>query len=413
MRVLLVSGEPHAGERTWRNLLKADPAVDLVHFTILRSPEKQNNVPRNELALIAFPTRELFQEKLDQFDLIIFDRYRRRGVLPSAYITNIANYVKQGGAVLMATGPAFSGTQSLYRSPLAAIIPARPNPQVINQGYHPKITETGQRHPVTSGLTKLAPRKTAEDGTPGWGRWFRLNDVEPERGHVVMAGANEKPLLILDRVEEGRVALLASDHAWLWARGYEGGGPQAELLRRVSHWLMKEPELEENSLTASVEGTNLIVTNRSVDQDPITLEIKSPSGKITSHEWSLLAPGEWRSAIETSEQGIYHLTQGDLKTIVAVGPPAPKEFENPISTSDILRPFIDLSNGSSVRISDGIPSLRRIRANSVTNGRNWIGLPKKNAYRVNNIALIPLAPAWAMLILALGLISFAWWREGK
>src|SRR5437660_9835070 len=60
LRVLLVSGEPHSGERTWRNLLKSDASVDLVHFTILRPPEKQDGTPINELSLIAFPTRELF-----------------------------------------------------------------------------------------------------------------------------------------------------------------------------------------------------------------------------------------------------------------------------------------------------------------------------------------------------------------
>ena len=109
LRVLLVSGEPHAGERTWRNLLKADASVDLVHFTILRPPEKQDGVPVNELSLIAFPTRELFLEKIDDFDLIVFDRYRRRGILPSAYLENIVNYVAEGGAVLVSNGTEYGG----------------------------------------------------------------------------------------------------------------------------------------------------------------------------------------------------------------------------------------------------------------------------------------------------------------
>src|SRR5580693_4886727 len=89
LRVLLVSGEPHSGERTWRNLLKSDASVDLVHFTILRPPEKQDGTPINELSLIAFPTRELFQQKINEFQLIIFDRYARQGVLPIAYFDNI------------------------------------------------------------------------------------------------------------------------------------------------------------------------------------------------------------------------------------------------------------------------------------------------------------------------------------
>ena len=108
LRVLLVSGEPHAGERTWRNLLKSDASVDLVHFTILRPPEKQDGTPINELSLIAFPTRELFQQKIAEFQLIIFDRYARQGVLPMIYFDNIARYVRDGGAVLIAAGPDYA-----------------------------------------------------------------------------------------------------------------------------------------------------------------------------------------------------------------------------------------------------------------------------------------------------------------
>jgi hypothetical protein len=126
LRVLLVSGEPHPGQRTWRNLLKSDPSVDLVHFTILRPPDKQDGVPVSELSLIAFPTRELFMEAVDEFDLIIFDRYQRRGILPMLYIDNIRQYVMDGGALLLAAGPDFASAASLYRTPLSEILPGRP-----------------------------------------------------------------------------------------------------------------------------------------------------------------------------------------------------------------------------------------------------------------------------------------------
>ena len=144
LRVLLVSGEPHAGERTWRNLLKSDPAVDLVHFTILRPPHKQDGVPVYELSLIAFPTRELFMDKIDEFDLIIFDRYRRRGVLPSLYLENLVRYVEDGGALLVASGPSFAGAESLYRTPLADILPVAPTAQVLEEGYVPYDLRTGR-----------------------------------------------------------------------------------------------------------------------------------------------------------------------------------------------------------------------------------------------------------------------------
>ncbi|MFL5167237.1 MAG: hypothetical protein ACJ8D8_13615, partial [Microvirga sp.] len=236
LRVLLVSGEPHAGERTWRNLLKSDANVDLVHFTILRPPEKQDGTPINELSLIAFPIRELFEVKLDEFDLIIFDRYRRRGVLPRAYFDNIAHYVENGGALLDAAGISIGGPLGLYQSPLGEVLPGEPTGTVIERGYRPAITDVGRRHPVTADLPGGGDQ-------PTWGRWFRIVQATVKRGSTVMSGPDNQPLLILDRYGKGRVAQLLSDQIWLWSRGYEGGGPQAELLRRIAHWLMKEPEL--------------------------------------------------------------------------------------------------------------------------------------------------------------------------
>ena len=235
LRVLLVSGAPHPGGRVWRNLLKSDSSVDLVHFTILRPPSKQDGVPVSELSLIAFPTRELFMEKIDDFDLIIFDRYKRRGILPISYLENIVRYVRDGGAILVAAGPDFASANSIYRSPLQEILPASPTARVIEKKYVPSVTDLGERHPVTRGLP------TQDE----WGAWLRQIEVVPERGQTLMSGADDRALLTLDRVGTGRVALLASDHAWLWYRGYEAGGPQQELLKRLAHWLIKEPELEE------------------------------------------------------------------------------------------------------------------------------------------------------------------------
>src|SRR6056297_3332374 len=201
LRVLLVSGEPHAGGRTWRNLLKSDSSVDLVHFTILRPPEKHDGVPVGELSLIAFPTRELFIEKIDDFDLIVFDRYKRRGILPSAYLENVREYVENGGAVLVAAGPDFASAESLYRSPLGEIVPARPTARVIEQGFTPVLSDIGERHPVTRGLKAEALER--EDGTRDWGRWMRQIEVDEVEGHVLMRGFEEKPLLVLNRVGVG------------------------------------------------------------------------------------------------------------------------------------------------------------------------------------------------------------------
>ncbi|WP_340108224.1 glutamine amidotransferase [Pikeienuella sp. HZG-20] len=412
LRVLLVSGEPHAGERTWRNLLKADPSVDLVHFTILRPPTKQDGTPVFELSLIAFPTRELFLEKVDEFDLIIFDRYRRRGVLPSAYIANIARYVRDGGAVLIAAGPWFAGVESLYRTPLADILPVTPTSAVIEAPYTPRISETGARHPVTADLDQFDGG--AGGGEPRWGRWLRQVEVERRSGEVLMTGVGEKPLLVLDHVGEGRVAVLASDHAWLWSRGYEGGGPQAELLRRLAHWLMKEPELEEEALSVAAEGARLTVTRRSVaEAPPERLEIVAPSGARTEARFAAAGPGRWRAVFAAEEQGLHRLSDGVLSALAAVGPPSPIEFERAVAMTDLLAPLAMKTRGGMVWLEDGAPAIRRVREGRAAAGRGWVGLARRGAYAVEDVRLTPLAPGWLMLVLAAGLMVGAWRIEGR
>ncbi|MDP1578522.1 MAG: hypothetical protein Q8L76_17480, partial [Cypionkella sp.] len=367
LRVLLVSGEPHAGERVWRNLLKSDPSVDLVHFTILRPPEKQDGVPVEELSLIAFPTRELFVEKINDFDLIIFDRYRMRGILPMEYIDNVVQYVKNGGTVLVAAGPEFGAVDSLWRSPLAEILPVEPTSQVIEEGYRPKLTDLGRRHPVTEGLEALFPK--------GWGRWFRLIDVNLLRGQVLMSGPQDKPLLVLDRVEKGRIAVLASDQAWLWGRGYEGGGPQLELLRRLAHWMLKEPELEEESLTATNKADLLTITRRTVSEKPPgDLTITGPDGKIQTLTLPADGPGKYSTEWKAPVLGLYRLQQGDLVRVVAVGPSAPKEFVETLANPEILAPLVATMQGGILPIEAGLPGIRTVREGRPAAGRGWIGI---------------------------------------
>ncbi|WP_425091418.1 hypothetical protein [Tropicimonas sp. S265A] len=410
LRVLLVSGEPHAGERTWRNLLKSDSAVDLVHFTILRPPEKQDGVPVSELSLIAFPTRELFLEKIEDFDLIIFDRYRRRGILPQIYLDNISRYVDSGGAVLVAAGPDFASANSIYRSPLADILPGAPTAQVLEEGFTPAISDLGERHPVTEGL---APPDLQEDETP-WGRWFRLIEVEPVAGDVVMTGPGDRPLLILDRVGEGRVALLASDHAWLWSRGYEGGGPQLELLRRLAHWMMKEPELEEEALVATAEGQTMTITRRALEEaEGREVTVVGPDGTEIVLPLEEVTPGRWRAEFEAPEPGLYRLTDGLLETVVALGPAAPREFEETIASGDKLAPLIDGTRGGVVPLEAGSPRLRDVGEGRNAAGRGWIGLTPREAALTTDLRISPLIAAWLFLALVAALTIAAWLREGR
>ncbi len=411
LRVLLVSGEPHAGERTWRNLLKSDSAVDLVHFTILRSPDKLDGVPIRELSLIAFPTRELFLEKIDEFDLIIFDRYRRRGILTSRYLQNVADYVRNGGAVLLAPGPAFAGAQSLYRSPLGDIMPAHPTAGIVEDGYLPRISDPGQRHPVTEGLENFAPRPTTEDGSPGWGRWFRQIDAITVSGQTVMTGAEDRPLLVLDRIGEGRIAMLMSDHAWLWTRGYEGGGPQLELLRRLAHWMMKEPELEEERLSAEASGRQVVLTRRSMSTETRPIEVENPDGTVQVLTPSEVSPGRWQATFDGQENGLYRLSDGELTSVVALGPLAPREFEQTIAGDAVIKPLTQATRGGVLRMEAvPDPKIRLVREGRVAAGRDWIGLTPRSASVTTDIRLIPLFPTWAWMLLA-GLLAFAAWRR--
>ncbi|WP_085868491.1 hypothetical protein [Pseudoruegeria aquimaris] len=410
LRVLLVSGEPHPGERTWRNLLKSDSSVDLVHFTILRPPEKQDGVPVSELSLIAFPTRELFLDKIDEFDLIIFDRYKRRGILPGLYLDNVARYVEEGGAVLLAAGPDFASADSLFHSGLANVLPGAPTARVIEEGYRPAITEMGQRHPVTEGLD--APYLDAE-GTPAWGRWFRLVDLDPLAGTTVMEGIDGRPLLMLDRVGEGRVALLASDHAWLWSRGFEGGGPQLELLRRLAHWMMKEPELEEEALWAEANGQEMTIVRRTLGEEIGEVEITNPSGETERLGLQQVAPGRYEGTYVGADIGLYRLKEAELESVVALGPAAPREFEQTIASAEPLAALVDAGNGGAVALSAGMPGLRDVRPGRPAAGRGWLGLTPRNAYLTTDVRVAPLLPAWLFLLLTGLLAIAAWLYEGR
>ncbi len=413
LRVLLVSGEPHSGERAWRNLLKSDASVDLVHFTILRPPEKQDGTPINELSLIAFPTRELFVEKINDFDLIIFDRYQHRDVLPVLYYDYIAEYVENGGALLIAAGPEFAGNQSIAHTPLISALPALPNGEVVEAGFHPRLSETGARHPVTRGLDGSASEP------PGWSRWFRAIGVERPDGQVVMEGPDEMPLLVLAREGEGRVGMFMSDQGWLWARGYEGGGPYVALYRRIAHWLMKEPELEEERLTAAGRGMTLEILRQTMADEAGSAIITAPSGERSEVPLSNIDPGLFEATLEVDEVGLYQVANGDLTALAHVGPVNAPEFADTVSTEDLLRPVAEESGGSVRRLdADGsglhLPNVVPVRNNSGTAaGRDWIGLQTTNDSVLKSVRRVPLFAGFfglGMLLLAIGAM---WYREGR
>jgi hypothetical protein len=426
LRVLLVSGEPHAGERTWRNLLKSDAAVDLVHFTILRPPEKQDGTPIHQLSLIAFPTRELFSEKIKDFDLIIFDRYQHRGILPLLYYDNIARYVERhGGALLVAAGDDFAGNTSLQRTPLAPVLPATPSGRVLEQPFKAKVAGDGLKHPVTRGL----PGMREGNQEPTWGRWFRQVDAAPVRGRTLMSGAEDKPLLQLDRMGRGRVALLLSDHAWLWARGYDGGGPHTDLLRRLAHWLMKEPDLEEERLIATSKGLNLTIERRSMEETVSPVTISAPGGETSEVTLDKAGLGVWRTSIDVKVPGLYKMqtnsTTGQLAAVAHAGLEDAREMSEVTATEDKMKPLVESTGGGVFWTRSGgllsnvsasavdVPRVSMLSNARVLSGSGWMGLRDREAFVTRGVKLTPMFTGLLALAALLFFITLAWWREGR
>jgi hypothetical protein len=409
LRVLLVSGEPHAGERTWRNLLKSDASVDLVHFTILRPPEKQDGTPINELSLIAFPTRELFQQRIKDFNLIIFDRYARQGVLPMIYFDNIARYVREGGAVLVAAGPDYASQTSLWRTPLEPVLPAEPSGRTTDVPFHARVSDLGKRHPVTRGLEGGA------SDPPHWSRWFRMVDTRNTTGTSVLDGPDSKPLLVLQRHGEGRVALLLSDHIWLWARGFEGGGPHLDLLRRLSHWLMKQPDLDEEALRLLASGRTLTVQRQTMAENVEPVTLTSPSGQTRTMTLSSVEPGLWRATVEANELGLWRANDGKLTALVNIGPANPREFTEVTSTGDVIDPLAKATGGAVRRLTQegGVPRVIGVRTTDVFHGSDWIGLKMRQATVVRGIGVLPMFAGLLGLLLLIGSVAATWAREGR
>ena len=374
--------------------------------------------------LIAFPTRELFSQKIEDFDLIIFDRYQHRGILRLHYYDNIARYVQRhGGALLVAAGDDYAGQESIVRTPLFPVLPATPTGQVLEQPFRAKLTETGAKHPVTEGLPGGDTKK------PTWGRWFRQVDVVQDRGSALMNGVDDKPLLILERRGEGRVALLTSDHAWLWARRFDGGGPHSQLLRRLSHWLMKEPDLEEERLKARASGLKLTLERRTMEDSVADISVSEPGGKSSSVVLKRVRDGLWRATLTATTAGLYKFETGSrtgkLTAIAHAGIADPREMSEVTATAAKVTPLIEKTGGGVFWTRSGgllasadpasvtVPRVTMLSAARVFSGSTWMGLKDRNAFITRGVKLTPMFTGFAALAALLFLITLAWWREGR
>jgi hypothetical protein len=364
------------------------------------------------LSLIAFPIAELFDLKLREFDLIIFDHYEQRLLLPE-YYENLANYVRKGGALLEASGPGFEGNLSLYKTALRDVLPGAPTGNEVEEAFRPTVTDLGERHPVTAEL----PGDTGS-GTAAWAHWFRQGEVLPAspETNVVMAGAGGRPLLLLAHAGDGRVAQLTSDQIWLWSRGFEGGGPQAELLRRLAHWLMKEPELDESQLTAAAKNRQIVVTRRSLDATttPPAVGITDPNGQTKQVTLRYDGHGIARATVEADTIGLYKVSDGQRTAFAVIGSIDTPELKDVLTTPDLLTPIVQSTGGSAIWLADSHDlDVRRVDPDSPTGGRGWMGLRRNGRYIVRGITETPLLPTGPLLLLLGGTLALAWYREGR
>ncbi len=343
MNVLIISGSPDHGQRNLHDLFKSDSNVKLVHFSTLRKPEKQDATPLKELALSPFPAHEIFGEAFNTVDLIVLNRYEDIGLVHMPYLDRIVERVRQGAGLMVISGPEYAGEKSLYNTPLAKILPASPNGKVTENTFRPDVTETGKRHPATRHLA-------GEHGV-----WHRSIDTTSQPATIMMQTEGGKPLLVMNREKKGRVAMLLSDQAWLWARGHDGGGPYSGLIGNTARWLLQDSTMEEESLRIQSRDNTLVVEQQTMDQNGSPVMIRTPSGKALTLETTPSEPGLWQAIIPTEEHGIYSAesTGRQLSKVFAyVEPSNPREFESPISTLDILRPLSKKSGGIVTRMVD-------------------------------------------------------------
>lgn len=351
--------------------------------------------------------------KIKEFDLIILDRYANQSILPAMYYDNIARYVREGGALLVAAGPEYAGLNSLARTPLAPVLPAFPDGGVIEEAYKARVTSAGDRHPVTRDL----PGAGLDGAEPSWGEWLRLVSARVNRGGIVMSGAQDRPLLILNREEKGRVALFLSDHAWLWARGYRDGGPHLELLRRLGHWLMKEPDLDEETLRASARGKDITIQRQTLAETTGPARLIAPSGAAREVPLAPARAGVFAGTTASTELGLHRVEQGGLTAFVAVGPANPKEFTDVFSDTERLRRVAEAQGGSVRRVGrDGsdaieVPRVVTLRAGTSFAGSDWIGLRLTDSARITGIQLLPMMLGLGGLLFLLAPLVAAWLAE--
>ena len=409
LNVLLVSGAPHEGGRYWRSLLTSDAAIELIHFTILRDIDSRDNTPRNEMALIPFPHQQLFHKQLDNFDLIIFDRYRNQGILQDKTYKNIADYVRAGGALLVASGPEYLSDKSVYKTPLEDILLGAPDNDLYETAFKPKRTALGKTHPITRAIAD------GQFDGESWASWLRQIKVSAGDEKVLLSGHNDLPLLLIGEKDDGRVIQLTSDQIWLWAREYKQGGPYIDLMRKMIHWLLKEPSLEEGQIELSLQGETIRIKRYTAPEDE-TVSYTTPSGEQKQISLQKSPDGLYRASITAEEQGLYSFQAGANSAYIIYGAYDTVEQTKLIRSKDTTRDITRNSGGTYFEADkvEGIST--KILTPSINKkyyGLNTAGFRESQYAETLKINFAPALPNWAYFLICGLFMLYAWHRESK
>ncbi len=407
LRVMLISGEPNMGLRNWRNILNSDPSIELLHFTILRPPSKRDLTPVRELALIPFPSQELFSADISKFSLIILDQYTLQGILPKKYLDNIVDYVINGGAILNISGQEYLGDRSLSNSPLANILPAKPE-SFSTKSFIPTLTNLGKRHPITNTLENSYKNKK-------WGKWFSFIKTNQASGQTLMT-ANSHPLLIINEVSDGRIAQILSDQGWVWKKDRENKGPLLKLLRNIIHWLLKTPEFQENYLEVFKNGDLITLNLNSLYQGNTKAIITNPMGKEISVLMKDNKNGSLIGTFESNEYGKFSLNVNDIKKDFFLGVSNSIELERVRSSDFLIDSFFKKNKNyiySTTWLGSDIPTILKVYSKNNIAGKNWVGLLEKKVKK-NDIFVKKEFINWLLVMpLLLLLLFMCWFRENK
>ena len=301
---------------------------------------------------------------------------------------------------------------SISSTPLAPVLPAMPTGQIDTKGFYPRLSGDGRKHPVTRDLPG------ATQTPPAWGRWFRTIDVAKPEGQTVMTGADGRPLLVLNHVGKGRVAMLLSDDGWLWARDFEGGGPYVDLYRRIAHWLMKEPALDEEALRASAQGRTLKIERQTMADSAPKATVTLPSGKTRTVPLTKSEPGLYRAEVRTGETGLFKVTDGKLTALAHIGAVDAPEFRATVSTTDRLKPITDATHGLDTRVvgdngAVDVPQIVPVSGTVRSSDGNRMALQETDELVLKGVSRIPLFAGFLGLALLLLALGSTWYREGR